>query len=130
MVKTDLYEACKIKAFILVENRLILLMFIAFMTGCSIENFDPKPPHTTGYILEVDGKGLLVAERISSKEFDEIKDIPIEELMDRNLSLLYITYDDVKGFKVGNEIDIWLDGEEIEASYPGKAKAMKIELKK
>lgn len=50
--------------------------------------------------------------------------------MDRNLTLIYITYDDVKGFKVCNEIDIWLDGEEIEASYPGKAQAEKVELKK
>jgi hypothetical protein len=56
-------------------------------------------------ILEIEGNSLLVAERISSEEFDEIKDIPIDELVDKEiLYLIYIIYDDVNDFKKGNKI--------------------------
>lgn len=99
------------------------------MGGCSTEQYETYPPDTTGYILEVEGNRMLVAERISSKEFDEIKDTPLEELVNKeNLYLIYITYDDVKDFNKGNEINIWLEGEEIAASNPGKAKAEKVVL--
>ncbi|WP_456279001.1 DUF3221 domain-containing protein [Bacillus sp. AK128] len=112
-----------------IRRSLVLLLFGSIISGCSVEKSKSNHPDTTGYILEVEGNRMLLAERITSKEFDEIKDTPLEELVNKeNLYLIYITYDDVKDFNKGNEIDIWLEGEEIEASNPGQAKAEKVVL--
>ncbi|MFD2042737.1 DUF3221 domain-containing protein [Ornithinibacillus salinisoli] len=105
---------------------IFLLIFIIPISGCSAvsEQFEPS---LKGFILEVEGREVLVAENISTNEYDEIKDIPIDDLDNEKLSLIYITYEDVKGFDKGNEIKVWLDGD-IATSYPAQAKAKKIEL--
>jgi hypothetical protein len=112
------------------RKSLFLLLLDAFMSGCSTQQSELNPPDTTGYILDIKGNSLLVAERITSEEYDEIKYIPIDELVDKeNLYLIYLIYDDVKDLKKGNKIEVWLEGEEMEASNPAKAKAKNIELK-
>lgn len=104
---------------------LSLLLFGIFIVGCSMGQ---SKPHIEGYILEVEENELLLAKNISSADYEEIKDTPINELHKGNLNLIYISYEDEIAFNKGNEIDIWLD-RDIEASYPEKAKAKKIELK-
>ncbi|WP_185806895.1 DUF3221 domain-containing protein [Bacillus salinus] len=39
------------------------------------------------------------------------------------------TFDDVKQFDKGNEVEIWIEGGEIVTTSPAHAKAEKIELK-
>ena len=104
---------------------LSLLLFGIFIVSCSMEY---SRPDIEGFILEVEENELLLAENISSEDYEEIKDTSINELHKGNLNLIYISYENEIAFNKGNEIDIWLDSD-IEASYPEKAKAKKVKLK-
>lgn len=83
-----------------------------------------------GIILEVTEKEILFFENLSRDKYEEIKNVPIATLLEqeKRTSFIYLTYDGTEAFSVGDEVAVWIDGD-ILLSYPGQAKAKKIELK-
>jgi len=110
-----------------IKVSLILMLMGIFLGGCSTEQYKPNNSDTEGYILEVEGNRVLLAEHISSEKYNEIKDIPVNDLKQKQ-SLIYITYEDANDFQKGNEIEVWLEGE-VATTNPGQAKAEIIKLK-
>ena len=47
--------------------------------------------------------------------------------MSENRDLVYYYYDDIEGFKKGDKVKIWTDGN-AQTSYPSKAGATKITI--
>ena len=77
-----------------------------------------------GYILLVEQNEVLV---IHNVEYSSIESKSIDELMSENRNLVYYYYDDTEGFKKGDKVKIWTDGN-AQTSYPSKAGATKITI--
>lgn len=108
---------------------LILLSFIALITGCTEDEgtLTDTGLKTEGYILEVEENRILVAENITSEEYEVIKDKSISDLNGEGISLIYLS-NEVSSLKEGNKVEVWIDGG-IDESYPAQAEAEKIEVK-
>uniref|UniRef100_UPI001CCEAA74 DUF3221 domain-containing protein n=1 Tax=Escherichia coli TaxID=562 RepID=UPI001CCEAA74 len=86
-----------------------------------------KTEQIEGYIIKVEENGILVADDITSDKYEAIKDKSISELTEEGISLVYFSNDDISNIRVGNKLEIWFVGN-IAASYPGQARAIKIEV--
>jgi hypothetical protein len=109
-----------------VGTSILLLIFTLVIAGCS-ENDQIElqaEPRIEGYILEAEAHKVLVAEHISLKKYEEIKNTPTDELK-LEIRLIYISYDGDKAFEKGDVVDIWLEGD-IATSNPAQAKAKKL----
>ncbi|MEK5209797.1 YobA family protein [Psychrobacillus sp. FSL H8-0510] len=109
---------------------LILLSFILLITGCTENRTIPKEDgfKIEGYILEVSEGEILVAEGITSEQYETLKDKTIQELDNERISLIFLSYEDTGNLKIGHKVDVWIDGG-INESYPSQAGAKKIEIK-
>ncbi|MFS0781951.1 DUF3221 domain-containing protein [Bacillus sp. 1P06AnD] len=96
---------------------------LLFMSGCL-----GKEPTMTGYILEVEKDKILVAENISFEQYENLKHKTNRELFKEQISLIYLSYDDASSLRVGNKVDVWIDGD-IALSNPAQAEAKKIVVK-
>lgn len=115
-------------------KRLILLTFTTsiltvFLTACGEADME-------GIILDIDEERITLAQNLTPKEYEEIKDKSGKTLQNEDvagerdrLNLLILTYDDVDKLQIGDEVNAWIDGE-IMLSYPGQANAKKIKVKK
>lgn len=93
------------------------------LAGCSV-----KQAKTEGYILEVEENRILVAENVTAKEYEVIKDKSISEIDEKEISLIYFNNVDIANLQVGNKVKIWFNGNKA-TSYPAQAEAIKIEVK-
>ncbi|QUG41731.1 YobA family protein [Psychrobacillus sp. INOP01] len=109
---------------------LILLSFILLITGCAENRTTQKEDDLKieGYILEVDEGRILVAEGMTSEQYETLKYKTLQELDNESISLFYLSYEDTSGLRKGYKVDVWMDGE-IDLSNPAQAGAKKIELK-
>ncbi|ALC85228.1 hypothetical protein AM499_04895 [Bacillus sp. FJAT-22090] len=108
---------------------LILLSFILLITGCTENRTTPKEDDLKieGYILEVDEGKILVAEGITSEQYETIIDKTLQELDKERISLFYLSYEDTSSLRKGYKVDVWIDGG-INESNPAQAGAKKIEV--
>ena len=106
----------------------LLIVFCFALVGCSEISKTTKQEQTEGYIIEIEENRILVAEDITSDEYEAIKDKSISELNEEGISLIYFSNDDISNLQVGNKVEIWFDGN-MATSYPGQAGATKIEVK-
>ena len=106
----------------------LLVVLCIALVGCSEIGKTTEEVKTEGYILEVGGSGILVAEDMTSEEYKAIKDTAVSDLYEKGLSLIYFSNDDTSNLRVGNKVEIWFDGTVAE-SYPAQARATKIVLK-
>ena len=81
-----------------------------------------------GYILEVDEGRILVAEGITSEQYETLKDKTPQELDNERISLYNLSYEDTSSLRKGNKVEAWIDGG-IDESNPAQARAKKIEVK-
>lgn len=105
----------------------LLIVFCFALVGCSEKGKTTEEVKTEGYIIEVGENRILVAEDMSSDEYEAIKDTSISDLYEKGLSLIYFSNDDISNLRVGNKVEIWFDGTVAE-SYPAQARATKIVL--
>ena len=89
-----------------------------------------------GIVLEVNENEIKLAENLAPHEYEDIKHESVKKLQKEDvegtresLELMDITYDHADEFSKGDEVDVWIDGD-IMTSYPGKAHAKKISIKK
>src|SRR5699024_10166545 len=89
-----------------------------------------------GIVLEVNENEIKLAENLAPHEYEDIKHESVKKLQKEDvegtresLELMDITYDQADEFSKGDEVDVWIDGD-IMTSYPGKAHAKKISIKK
>ena len=111
----------------------ILIVFCFALVGCSEKETSELNEYvkTEGYIMEVEENRILVAENITSEEYEAIKDKSSsdwEDLDEEGISLVFFSYDDVSDLQVGNKVEILYNGN-MATSYPGQAGAIKIEIK-
>jgi hypothetical protein len=103
-------------------NIVILLYLFTGLVGCSNQTIE-------GYVIEVYDESVLLAQNISHKKYNEIKDMSANEVFEKNeLSLISLTYQDAQDFREGDKVKVWIDGG-VNESYPAQAKAKKIEKK-
>lgn len=107
---------------------LISLSFLLFITGCSEKGTIVTDLTIDGYILKIENSRILVAENITTERYEEIKDKRIEDLLEDRISLIYLSYDNTEGLKVGNKVEAWIDGG-VDTSNPAQSKAKKVEIK-
>jgi uncharacterized protein YcfL len=99
-----------------------LVIILSFaLVGCS-------GVQTEGYVLEVEENRILVAEKITEEEYESIKDKSISEIDIERISLIYFSYDDLEKIQVGNQVEVWFDGN-LATTFPAQAGARKIEIK-
>lgn len=109
---------------------LIFFSVIVLVIGCSENggNHSNGDLRVEGYILEKEGNRILVAEDITSEKYENIKDKSIPELDKKQVSLIYLGYDNPHKLSVGAEIVAQInDG--IDQSYPAQAEAKDIKVK-
>lgn len=94
------------------------------LVGCAKEQVSGE-----GFILEVNGNSLLVAQNISLEKYKELKDVSSEALIDQGgLKLIWLTYEKSGEFQRGDHVLFWIEGG-VKESYPEQAKAKKVEHK-
>ncbi|MFF2753045.1 DUF3221 domain-containing protein [Psychrobacillus sp. NPDC058041] len=109
---------------------LISLSFILLITGCTENRITLKDEDLKieGYILDVGEGIILVAEGITSEQYEALKNKTLLELDNERISLFYLSYKDTSSLKLGYNVDVWIDGG-IDESRPAQARAKKIEVK-
>jgi hypothetical protein len=108
-------------------NSLILISFIALMSGCTEDK--GTSVERSGYILHIEKNRILLAENINSEKFEEIKNKPISELNEESIPLIYLSSVNTSDLKVGDEVEAVINGG-IDESQPAQAEAKEINLKK
>ena len=106
----------------------LLILFCFALVGCSEINKTTDEVKTEGYIIEVGENRILVAEDMTSDEYEVIKDTSISDVYEKGLSFSYFSNDDVSNLQVGNKVEIWFYGTVAE-SYPAQAGATRIIVK-
>jgi len=106
----------------------LLIVFCFALVGCSEISKTTEEVKTEGYVIEVGENRILVAEDMTSDEYEAIKDTSIPDLYEKSLSLIYFSNDDISNLQVGNKVEIWFDGV-VKESYPAQAGAIKIIVK-
>jgi len=108
---------------------MMIVLFNVSLVGCG--SADMK-----GIVLEVNENEIKLAENLAPHKYEEIKHESVKKLQKEDvegtresLELMDITYDQADEFSKGDEVDVWIDGD-IMTSYPGKAHAKKISIKK
>lgn len=108
---------------------LILVVATVLLSSCG-------EPHTSGIILESTDQQLLLAQNMTLKDYDEIKNELVVDLRNKDvnddspsLGLMEITYKRAHNFTKGEEVNVWIKGD-VMMSYPSQAEAKKIKLKK
>ncbi|KKK36817.1 hypothetical protein WQ57_17305 [Mesobacillus campisalis] len=103
----------------------IMVFLFPSLIGCSL-NEDTS--ETEGYIIYVEKGQILLAENLTESQYNEIKDIPIDDLISQSMvpGLIYLSYSLAERFEKGDKVSAVLTGEVAE-SYPAQAKAKKIE---
>lgn len=108
---------------------LFISLFI-LMVGCT--QIEEKASESSliinAVILEIKDGRMLVAENVTSSEYAEISNKTIQELDEKRISLIYLSYDKLADVKVGDEVEIWVDGG-LDHSYPAKGQAKKVKVK-
>jgi hypothetical protein len=94
----------------------IFIALLFMLSGCN--QVSEPTMKNTGYVLKVEDNRILVAEKITSEKYEDIKNIPFENLMGEGLSLIYLSYDGTEVFEKGNKVEYIIEG--------GIAKAKKI----
>jgi hypothetical protein len=104
--------------------KVLPIVFFLFLSlvGCS-----GTQEKIEGYILEVEENRILVAEDVTAKEYEAIKDKSISDLNEEEISLIYFSDVDKDNLQVGNKVEVWFDGN-MSTTYPGQAGAIKIEV--
>ncbi|MEN1970554.1 DUF3221 domain-containing protein [Lentibacillus sp. N15] len=104
------------------------VILISFsLAGCGTPNME-------GIILEVNKRGIKLATELSPEEYEEMKNESVSKIQNEDIygdtyrGLIDLTYDNTDGFRKGDEVEVWIDGDIME-SYPSKAKAKKVSLK-
>lgn len=110
--------------------------FILFGSMLSILLVACGAPEMEGIILEVGDNGsIMLAENLSPQAYEEIKEEAPTTLHDetvrgeRDLQLIYITYEDADELQPGDKVEVWLDGD-VMNSFPSQAKAKKVKAQK
>jgi hypothetical protein len=102
----------------------VMVMLVMGLVGCA-KSQDARE----GFVLEVKGGSILVAQNITMERYNELKDVSSEALIDQGgLDLIWLTYEKAADFKKGDQVEFWLDGG-IRESYPAQGDAKKVELK-
>ncbi|WP_407268267.1 DUF3221 domain-containing protein [Radiobacillus sp. PE A8.2] len=107
---------------------LLVLILSTLLGGCSEDFSESKTPDIKGCIYKVDEKKMLVIQDISKEIFDEIKDLPMDQIKEDN-RLIQLSYNDSQSFHKGDLVEVWLEGDEIMTTNPALAPAKKIKLK-
>ncbi|WP_404460725.1 DUF3221 domain-containing protein [Sutcliffiella horikoshii] len=109
---------------------LVICILFLCMVGCTQieEQALESSLIINAVILEVKGGRMLVAENVTSSEYAEISNKTIQELDEERISLIYLSYDKLADVKVGDEVEIWIDGG-LDHSYPAKGHAKKVKVK-
>ncbi|MEY8351458.1 DUF3221 domain-containing protein [Bacillus cereus] len=101
----------------------VILLSIS-LAGCGKADME-------GIILEVTENEILLSENLSLDKYEDIKNKSISEIQgeEKGIPLIYLAYDNTEERSKGDEVKVWIDGD-VFVSYPEKAKAKKIQLKK
>jgi len=102
-------------------------MLVLILSGCGEH-------HIEGIVIDVQDTYLLVAQDITTDQYDEIRhksptDIQNDDVagVGPHLGLIVITYDQTTNFAAGDYVRLWLKGDIME-SYPSQATAKKVKL--
>jgi hypothetical protein len=79
----------------------------------------------TGYILDVEEEGILLAENISYEKFQEIEGESWQDVAEMQLGLYKISFENDGDFQIGDKVKVWIEGGVME-SYPAQANAKKM----
>lgn len=108
---------------------LVLMLATFLLSSCG-------DPHASGIILESSDEQLLLAQNMTPKDYNEVKNELVTDLRNKDvndespsLGLMEITYKRAHIFTKGEEVNVWIKGD-IMSSYPAQAEAKKIKLKK
>ncbi|WP_456279080.1 DUF3221 domain-containing protein [Bacillus sp. AK128] len=63
------------------------------------------------------------------EQYKEIKGKTLRKLDEVKISLIYLSYDQSSILRIGNRVEVWIEGG-IDESFPAQARAKKIEVKK
>ncbi|MEA3318627.1 MAG: DUF3221 domain-containing protein [Bacillota bacterium] len=107
---------------------LFISLFVVLVGCTSIEENANSSLIIDALILEVKDGRMLVAEDVTRTEYAEISNKTIQELDEERISLIYLSFDKSVDVKVGDEVEIWIDGG-LDHSYPAKGHAKKVEMK-
>jgi hypothetical protein len=93
---------------------------------------DKNPPQNNeniiyGYVISVEDNQLFVGEDLTAADYQWVKDVSKEELLDGyNIPFIYIETENAGDFSAGEKIAVELDGG-IQETYPPRAKAKEME---
>ncbi|NLP52475.1 DUF3221 domain-containing protein [Bacillus sp. RO1] len=107
----------------------LFISLIVVLVGCtSIEEKANPSLIIDALILEVKDGRMLVAENVTRSEYAAVSKKTIQELDEERISLIYLSFDKLADVKVGDEVQIWIDGG-LDHSYPAKGHAKRVEVK-
>ncbi|WLR42485.1 DUF3221 domain-containing protein [Bacillus carboniphilus] len=115
---------------------LMLVAIFSLMIGCSFNSSSDDKGKTDdlriqGYILEVAEEEVLLVRDISLSEFNKIRDLSLEELMENDEfshDLIYVKYENSSEFSIGDRVIASISSDGIYETWPAQAEAEKIEL--
>lgn len=107
----------------------ILLAVISFaLVGCSQEPENQTSETTTGYGSSSNStEPTITGEIVKIEDGKFLVESTTEKLPDGRPNAIWFTTKEIEPLKVGKIVSVWTD--KIEESYPGQARATKIEIK-
>ena len=102
-----------------------MMLFVLIMAGCASGE---EKAVKKGYILNVEKEQVLFAENISREEYNDLKDLSMEELtsLEQTPMLIYLSFGKTNDLKKGDKVLVTISGG-VQESFPAQAKASKIE---
>ncbi len=100
------------------------MLLTLVVSGCGIVG---EKIETQGYLLKVENERVLFAENISLEEYNEMKELSMEEVFSLETvpNLIYLTYVKANDLNQGDKVSVTISGEVL-TSFPSQAKASKI----
>lgn len=117
---------------------LLIIVALLTVTGCGADGQNEpdevntkSEPDKMGFVLKVDNDDVMIAEDISSEEYEEMKDMSYSDLakmnMDNGPFIYELSYDDTDKLNQGDEVEVWMeDGLGDSDIQVGKAKKISI----
>ncbi|MEQ6390272.1 DUF3221 domain-containing protein [Bacillaceae bacterium S4-13-58] len=111
------------------EQKIIFYTFLTLFLFILVISIVNTKPDIQGYIMEVQGNRILLAEGIPFKKYEEIKGKTVEDIdkNEENISLIYLIYSGKQKLEKGDNIKVWTKGG-IDQSYPAQGYAKKIKV--
>lgn len=110
------------------QKLLLIGICSVFLVACNseIENINTSKEITENAEVEKDVLPSITGEIVEIENGRFLVESKMEKLSDERPDAIWFSTDDIESLKVGQNVSVWTKA--IEQSYPGQARADKIEI--